>query len=558
MRTYGEVTFDTQYRKWLIKADPHVMIRLKAIFRRIKTNEFGTVGIFHSAEVCNDLEWFMERYPLKIEATLLDYLKNQAALHRHTMEMLEGIMLNGYTPNITGLAKPLREYQAKAVEVFWRRKALLNADQLGLGKSITAIGALTKPETLPAMVVCQTHLQHQWQRYFTEFLPGLSTHIIKVGSPTKYTLKQADVYIITYHKLAGWVEHLKTFIKTLVFDECQELRHPGSGKYNAAKHFREHASYCMGLSATPIYNYGGEIWNVMNIISPGLLGERTEFEREWCENFGQHARLKDPEAFGTYMREQFLMVRRTRKEVGRELPAKETIIENIEYNPKVLTAFEDVGLELARRILAQETTFHEKGEAAREFDMKLRQATGIAKAPFVVAFVQMLVEDGHKVLLAGWHRAVYDVWVEHFQKTNIKYAFYTGSESPTQKEASREQFMHPIGGADVLVISNRSGAGLDGLQQVCSTVVHGELDWSPGAHEQITGRLFRDGQESPVHEFFMVADGGSDPIVSDVLGLKASQIRGLLESDKQGLIKMQTEEVNRVKLMAQRYLHRHK
>jgi hypothetical protein len=40
----------------------------------------------------------------------------------------------------------------------------------------------------------------------------------------------------------------------------------------------------------------------------------------------------------------------------------------------------------------------------------LRQATGIAKAPFVADFVRLLVESGEKVLLYGWHREVYSIW----------------------------------------------------------------------------------------------------------------------------------------------------
>ena len=40
------------------------------------------------------------------------------------------------------------------------------------------------------------------------------------------------------------------------------------------------------------------------------------------------------------------------------------------------------------------------------------------------------------------------------------------------------------GDARVLMMSLRSGAGLDGLQEVSHTAVFGELDWSPGVHRQ--------------------------------------------------------------------------
>ena len=104
------------------------------------------------------------------------------------------------------------------------------------------------------------------------------------------------------------------------------------------------------------------------------------------------------------------------------------------------------------------------------------------------------------------------------QLSDLKPALYTGSETPKEKEQSKEAFV--AGEATVLIISLRSGAGLDGLQSVASTVVFGELDWSPGVHEQCIGRVFRDGQESPVMAYFLLAEEGSDPVVADVLGIK--------------------------------------
>jgi hypothetical protein len=58
-------------------------------------------------------------------------------------------------------------------------------------------------------------------------------------------------------------------------------------------------------------------------------------------------------------------------------------------------------------------------------------------------------------------------------------------------------------------------------------VVFGELDWSPGVHEQCVGRVHRDGQREPVLAYYLVAEHGADPTMADVLGLKKAQIDGL-------------------------------
>jgi SNF2 family DNA or RNA helicase len=244
------------------------------------------------------------------------------------------------------------------------------------------------------------------------------------------------------------------------------------------------------------------------------------------------------------------MIRRTRKDVGQELPPKQTIVETIEHDSKVLEDLDTMATELAHRILSQSSSFHEKGEAAREFDMVLRQATGIAKAPFVAAFVKMLVEMGEPVVLTGWHRAVYDIWN---QRIGLPISMFTGSESPKQKQREVERFV--TGETSVFIMSLRSGSGLDGLQERCSTIVHGELDWAPGVHEQCGGRLFRDGQKHGVMEYFLVSDGGTDPFVAEVLGLKKAQLQGILEPGASGLEK-QADTGARIKQLAQDYLRR--
>lgn len=161
-------------------------------------------------------------------------------------------------------------------------------------------------------------------------------------------------------------------------------------------------------SATPIFNYAGEIWNVMQGIAPGALGTKDEFQREWkSDNKG---RVADPVALGAWLRSQYVYLRRTRKEVGRELPPEERINHIVEHDPKIMERMEVLGKQLALKVL--NGSFTEKGIAARELDARLRQITGLAKAPFVADFVAGLVANGEQVILAGWHRECFAAGTE--------------------------------------------------------------------------------------------------------------------------------------------------
>ena len=199
-------------------------------------------------------------------------------------------------------------------------------------------------------------------------------------------------------------------------------------------------------------------------------------------------------------------------------------------------------------------------QASGEFDMKMRQATGIAKAPFVADFVRFLVEENDTpVVLYGWHRDVYEVWLEKLKGDgvhikNLNPVMYTGSESPQQKEWAKQEFLS--GRSKVMIISLRAGQGMDGLQEKCHVCVFGELDWSPGVHEQCEGRLHRDGQDDVVTSYYLLADEGSDPVVSDILGVKKQQIGGIIDPNQDLVTKLQVDPEH-IKKMAEKYLNDH-
>lgn len=551
-RTYGSLILAEG--SWHVHAEPHVMIRLKRLFPRVQQN-LGIVTIRDSDEVSRDLVWFAERYPLNIDPEHRAHLVRRSKVFDERNDTFAGILSGKLDAKAFELAVPPRDYQRVAADLALRVHGLLLADDLGIGKTCSAICMLTDPRTRPALVVTMTHLPKQWQREIAKFAPNLTTHIIKKGTPYDIVNPKPkkgqlsliepefpDVLIINYHKLAGWRDVLAGVMRSVIFDEVQELRHSDSNKALAAAHIAEGAAYRLGLSATPIYNYGSEFYNVISVLRPDALGTQQEFIREWCSgriDQSGRARIADPKAFGAYVREAGVMIRRTRGDVGRELPALSKVPHHVDADPKALDKVKDSVATLAKFILQRQGTTFDRMKAGGELDWKMRQATGIAKAPYVAEFVRMLVESGEKVLLYGWHHAVYGIWAERL-KQYAKIVHYTGEESPTQKEKARTEFIE--GDAQVLIMSLRAGQGLDGLQAVCRTVIFGELDWSPGVHEQCVGRIFRDGQKDPVVAYFLVSDEGSDPVVADVLGLKKAQIEGVRDPEADLFEKLEAPE----------------
>lgn len=549
MRHYGNVRLDSK-RGWIIMAEPHICLRMKRVFAKVEKT-VGNIILSNTPENCRDLLWFIDRYPLAIGANYLRALRRGAKEHRDHVLCLEEILSGKYQNHTFELAIPAREYQKQAAALWLKNKFLVLGDDVGVGKTGSAICGLTDPDTRPALVCTLAHLPRQWQGELTKFAPNLSTHILKSGIPyelPKINGNKPDVLICNYHKIDGWAHTLAGEMRSVIFDEVQELRRSDSNRYRGAVAVARKAKYALGLSATPVYNNGGEMFNVASALKADILGSKEEFTREWCT--GTKGAVKEPKAFGSFLRENGIMLRRTRADVKRELPAITHVLHTVESDIDVLDDIKSAAAQLARIILSDSKK--DRGDsftAAGKFDVLMRQATGIAKAPYVAEFVKLLLETGERVVLFGWHRAVYDIWAEKLAE--YEPVFYTGEETGPQKEAAKQAFVE--GKTPLMIISLRSGAGVDGLQHVCRTCVVGESDWSPGVLEQCCGRIYRDGQKDPVTAYYLMSDEGSDPIMTDILGLKKQQIDGINNPD-QDIIERVANTSDHVRKLAQQYM----
>ncbi|HEX4302850.1 MAG TPA: DEAD/DEAH box helicase [Rhizomicrobium sp.] len=525
---------------------PHVSIRLKQLFPRIRKTDPPPYVFPDAPDVAADLDWFTRRYPLAASISDLMALRARRVQFENNQAEIERLFSPHYTPPLlSGLrsGQVLRPYQAQLVDMVRLSRRVLCGDEVGLGKTYEAAGMFLLPGALPAVAVCYPHLQRQWKEKIEGFTT-LKCHLVRTLKP--YGLPgDADVYIFRWSQMRGWADVWQVLRpKSVAFDEVQELRTGlQSDRAASAKRLIDDADpITLGLTATPIYNWGIEIWNIMNILRPGLLGSQQEFEREWSPD----GHVTDPKALGTYLREQHAFVRRTRKDVGQELPAVSRIVESIGYDEHEMHSVDALAHALAIRATTAE--FTERGKAVRELDMRVRQATGVAKAKTVAAFVRLIVETGERVIVYGWHREVYDIWLEELK--DLEPCMYTGSESPAAKDREKQRFIE--GKPKPLFISLRAGAGLDGLQNHCSILVFGELDWSPGVHHQCIGRLDREGQENPVSAIFLVTDEGSDPPMMEQLGLKASEASQIIDPHL-GVTVVNTDD-SRLQALVQKYL----
>ncbi|MCL2867373.1 MAG: DEAD/DEAH box helicase, partial [Clostridia bacterium] len=529
-RTHGTLSYNKKRKTWVVRGDPNVTELCKRIFPGSEGGRRGSAVFAAHRRLIGELNWLMLRYPLEIkpqdrplwekaiqEARAYAIRRELAALAPQKSDPPEGTF-NGC----------LMEFQREGLAFLINQERCLLADEMGLGKTVQALAFLAAEGAFPALIIPPAHLISNWRGEIIRFLTIQGreprVHIIKGLKP--YPLPEADIYLMHYLLLRGWKQAFSRLqFAAVIFDEAQELRHAGTEKYSAASLLAGNCRRVVGLSGTPIYNTGGEIWNVINILDFHFLGSWDSFSREWCYGYGQSIVIK-PELLGAYLKREGMMLRRVKEDVMTELPPKRRLVTAIDSDDSLYQRLAASFTDTLRTLRDAALPPSERAILENIVSQEDRQATGIAKAPFVCQFVRALVEGGEKVLLFAHHHKVMDAYKSGLK--SLSPGFITGRENTAQKDLAVQRFME--GRTNLLCLSLRSASGLNLQRAGC--VVFGELDWSPAVHAQAEDRAHRIGQADSLLCYYLVSPSGCDADMQEALGLKVSQFVGLM-GDKQ-------------------------
>ena len=523
---YGTLSYNARRKCWVIKGDPGVTELAKRLFPGSDAKR-GEARFTAHRRIIGDVNWLMLRYPLQVAERDKERWRqalNQARDYYREREKAR-ILTMAPQPSPAVFSGQLRPFQQQGLNWLLLTPRALLADEMGLGKTVQALACAAMEGIFPLLIVPPPHLARNWMAETKRFLRvnGREPRVHIIKGLTPYPLPEADVYILHYLLLRGWKQVLPQMnFHTVIFDEVQELRRTGTEKYSAASLLSESCQRVMGLSGTPIYNYGSEIWNVINILDFHFLGDWETFTREWCSGYGNRI-VSKPELLGDHLRREGLMLRRTKQEVLPELPEKRRLVQEIDADDALYVhLMAPVWEKLYRWKRDQALSASARALLEDQISQEARQATGLAKAPYVCQFVKALVNAGEKVLLFAHHHAVMDIFKKELKQERP--AFITGRESSAQKEDAVDRFM--LGKTDLCVISLRAASGLNLQRATC--VVFGELDWSPAVHSQAEDRAHRIGQKDSLLCYYLVAPGGSDQDMQEALGLKVSQFQLLM------------------------------
>ena len=543
MKTFGtlEYTIDKYSGSWTWKITGvrAVMMVSKLIPELWYGSGPNEVIIPDNEKNVKQISLILERYPLEILSKSVWQRKLRAKIIKKPIK----IKTEKLSKAVAGkqFRGKLLNFQKMGLDFLLKSSGnALLADDMGLGKTVQTLAYIaSEKQSLPALIVAPLVTLTNWQREIERFMKKKSKNgrivendvptITSIRSGKRNEIPYSDFYLINYELLHKRQDDLaKLKIRTLVCDEVQHLRSKTTQKYKAVKTLASVKSmkYRVGLSGTPIYNHGSEIWPIVDILKPGLLGNFKEFCEYFCyqDEKGKAIVVPNKRDSLRYVLQRDVMLRRKKSDVLKELKDKVRYKETIDADETYYkNELNKIWSKLEEEQKNAETEFNKLASYQRAIQSE-RQAAGVAKLHHVTDFVKNIMEIEESVVVFCHHKYIHKLLHESLQE--FKPSSIIGGQNDKVRQENIDRFQN--GDTKLMVAGLRAGSMGINLTRA-KYVIFAELDWSPAIHRQAEDRLHRIGQKNTVFAYYLIGKRTLDEHVANILVDKSYEIDAIMD-----------------------------
>ncbi len=421
------------------------------------------------------------------------------------------------------------------------------ADDMGLGKTVQAIAMFASereelgpnvlhPDKLgPTLVVCPMSVVKQWAAEIARFAPSLRVHVHHgslrlAGAALAEAARGSDVVVTSYDTATRDVDFLAAIVwDRLLLDEAQDIKNPNTKRARALR--RLPARRRLAMTGTPIENRLSELWALMDIVNPGLLGSREWFERTFARPIETHSHDGALERLRAIVQPFILRRAKDDPEVELELPpitvAKDycrlTVEQASLYRATVdhwLPRIEAHGDRFGRRGAVLAMLSHLK-QVCNHPEMLVATGQPLdGRSGKLERLLELLeqVPERDKALVFTQYPG-FDRLVPHLaERLDTSVGFFHGRLNAKQREHLLDEFATEDG-PKLLVISIRAGGrGLN--LPAANHVFHFDRWWNPAVEQQATDRVHRFGQRKPVFVHSLICTGTLEERIDALLDSK--------------------------------------
>lgn len=456
----------------------------------------------------------------------------------------------------------LRPYQRAGVAWMAMLSTLgvgaLLADDMGLGKTVQVIalivGLRRKGGVCPLLLVVPASLIGNWQEELEKFARGIHYTIAHRDFGDMEKAMSSEIVLTSYATLRHRPQLRERKWDTVVIDEAQMIKNSSTKLARALKSLS--SRHRVALTGTPIENHPGDLWSLMDFLNPGALGTATAFRKQWRRAREDEVALEELRA---KIQPFVLRRRKSDPEIALEMPEK-----------VVKTAYcglTETQAELyCQALVAGQERIKESGESGRggvvlNLISQLKQicdhpdlylGTGDFEPAVSDKFLRLrriaeeIVASGEKALVFTQYATLTEPLAEFLAATFGRRGLILDGKTPVKRRAeSVAEFQCEDGPPFMVLTINAGGKGLNLTE--ASHVIHFDLWWNPAWEDQATDRVHRIGQSRKVVVHRMVARGGIEEKIDQMIQRKRAMADKFMGADiEKSFQSMSNEELGLV------------
>ncbi|WP_276967418.1 DEAD/DEAH box helicase [Chryseobacterium sp.] len=417
------------------------------------------------------------------------------------------------------------------------------ADDMGLGKTIQIIAFILsqreKRGHTTNLIVVPTSLLFNWQEEMNRFAPSIKVLLHYGADRPKTTahMPEYEVVLTTYGMLLSDIQFLKNLNFNYVFlDESQVIKNPNSERYKAARLLQSRNRIV--LTGTPVENSTFDLYSQLSFACPGLLGSKQYFKDIYAIPIDKFEYSK--RAIELQQKIKPFILRRTKKQVAKELPEKTETVIYCEMNTEQRKIYDAYEKELREFIAANDDDDLNKNSMHVLTGLtRLRQ---ICNSPVLMkegysgenaVKIEILMEQilgkskDHKILVFSQFVGMLDLIKAELERHNIQFEYLTGQTKDRGEKVSNFQKNKDI---RIFLISLKAGGvGLNLTQADYIYLV--DPWWNPAAENQAIDRSYRIGQTKNVIAVRMICSNTVEEKILTLQKKKKELAQNLLTTD---------------------------
>lgn len=468
-----------------------------------------------------------------------------------------------------GFRGELRPYQRRGLSWLWFLTRLgiggCLADDMGLGKTIQLIALLLQERQNgsrpgPTLLFVPMSVVGNWRREIARFGPSLKTLVHhgpdRLGGETFIRKAEKSDVIITTYGLAHRDQAVLQKVKwhRLALDEAQKIKNPSAHQSTAVRALE--APHRLALTGTPLENHLSELWSIMEMLNPGLLGSAASFRGRFAvpvEKLGDQQRA---EQLRRLIRP--FMLRRIKSDptVECDLPEKMemrvfcnlTTEQAALYQSTVQQMLDEidraVGIRRRGLILATLTRLKQICNHPSHLLRDKGPLTGRSgKCERIVEMLEEVIEEGDAALVFTQYREMGDLLQKLLgERLNQTIPFLHGGTPSAERDRLVAGFQDGTSSSPIFLLSLKAGGfGLNLTR--ANHVFHFDRWWNPAVEEQATDRVHRIGQTRRVQVHKFVCIGTIEDRIDKLLSEKAALADRIVGSGDEWLTGLSTREL---------------